>query len=114
MAQTFLGTDPKSGQAANQLPVIEQVLSLTEAMRHAAQLSDWREVEVLSNARHPILMSIVANQPPAALALIRRIQTMSDEIARDAEAARNELTAEYHAALKKTSSAQAYLQGARL
>ena len=104
----------ESGRAADPLPVIQEVLRLTEAMHHAVLLSDWREVERLCAERHPVLMSIGPNQSPAALALIRRIQTMTDEIAREAEVARNELTAEYQAAVQQTSGARAYLSAARL
>jgi len=101
-------------RAASPLPVVEQVLRMSEAMLHAVQLSDWREVERLSAERHPLLMSIGPHQPPAALAAIRRIQSITDAVAREAQAARDEIAVEFRAVQKRTAGARAYLSGARL
>lgn len=104
----------ESGHAANSLAVIEEVVRLSEAMQHASLLSDWGEVARLAAARHPLLMSIRADQPPQALALIRRIQQLTEAIGHEAQVARDELTAEYQAFLNQTAGARAYLSGARL
>lgn len=102
----------KAGSMPDQMALIERVLELTEAIRHTAQMSDWQATARLVNERHPLLMSIQPDQPPQALALIRRIQTITDAFVQEAAAARDELTAEYSAAQKQTASAQAYLRGA--
>jgi flagellar protein FliT len=104
----------KAGAMPDQMALIERVLELTEAIRHTAQMSDWQGAARLVSERHPLLMSIQRDQPPQALALIRRIQTMNDAFAQEAATARDELTAEYRAAQRQASSAQAYLRGARL
>ena len=114
MNQAPLNMNRESGRAANQLPVVEEVLRLTEAMQHAARLSNWREVSRLSGVRHPMLMSIGPNQSAAAMALIRRIQAMTDEIAHEARTAQAGLTAEFIEAQRKTEGSRAYLKNAML
>jgi len=92
--------------------LLQRVLDLTLQMEHAARMSDWQSAARVARERNPLLMSLGAPRTPEARAAIERIRAITVAINRDADAARNELTAEYRAAMSRASGASAYQRGA--
>ncbi|MFM0043210.1 flagellar protein FliT [Paraburkholderia sediminicola] len=98
----------------NQTELIERLLSMTREIEHAASLADWPEAARLTEARSPLLMSLSAEQEPAALDMIRRIQAIDAALLADAETTQNELHTEFEAAMGRTKAAGEYQRIARL
>jgi hypothetical protein len=98
----------------NQTKLVERLLSMTRQIEQAASLANWPEAARLTEARSPLLMSLSADQEPAALEAIRHIQAINAALCADAEVTQKELTIEYEAALGRTRAAGAYQQMARL
>lgn len=98
----------------NQTELIERLLSMTREIEHAASLADWPEAARLTEERSPLLMSLSADQEPAALEMIRRIQAIDEALLADAETTQNELHIEFEAAMGRTKAAGEYQRIARL
>ncbi|CAE6799411.1 flagellar protein FliT [Paraburkholderia domus] len=98
----------------NQTELIERLLSMTREIEQAASLADWPEAARLTEARSPLLMSLSADQEPAALEMIRRIQAIDEALLADAETTQNELHIEFEAAMGRTKAAGEYQRIARL
>lgn len=98
----------------NQTELIERLLSMTREIEQAASLADWPEAARLTEARSPLLMSLSADQEPAALEMIRRIQAIDDALLADAETTQNELHIEFQAAMGRTRAAGEYQRVARM
>jgi flagellar protein FliT len=98
----------------NQTELIERLLSMTREIEQAASLADWPEAARLTEARSPLLMSLSADQEPAALEMIRRIQAIDDALLADAETTQNELNIEFEAAIGRTKAVGEYQRIARL
>jgi flagellar protein FliT len=96
----------------DQTSLVEHVLALTRAIDQAAQLADWPEAARLIDERSPHLMSITAEQTPAALELVRQIQALDAAVLGNAQATQSELQTEYRAAMERVSAANAYQQAA--
>ncbi|MGB8419084.1 flagellar protein FliT [Paraburkholderia sp.] len=98
----------------NQTELIERLLSMTREIEQAASLADWPEAARLTEARSPLLMSLSADQEPAALEMVRRIQEIDEALLADAETTQNELHIEFEAAIGRTKAAGEYQRIARL
>ncbi|CAB3758465.1 flagellar protein FliT [Burkholderia sp. MSh2] len=91
-----------------QTELIARLDALTDALEHAAAMSDWIEAARLVDVRDPLIASLAADQPPAGLAAIRRMQTSNDRIFSDAQRAQQELADEYHAAMGRVQAVSQY------
>ncbi|APA86249.1 flagellar protein FliT [Paraburkholderia sprentiae WSM5005] len=100
--------------AAQQTELVEQVLELTQKIALAASLADWPKAAGLAQERSPLLMSIDAEQTPATLHLIRRIQALDATLLDNARESRDELEAEYRTAIHSSKSVRQYHQIAQL
>ncbi|MFL9889495.1 flagellar protein FliT [Paraburkholderia sp. RL17-383-BIF-A] len=98
----------------NQTELVERVLSITREIEQAASLADWPEAARLTEARSPLLMSLTAEQEPAALEMIRQIQAIDAALVADAAVTQNELHTEFEAAIGRTKAAGEYQRMARL
>jgi hypothetical protein len=98
----------------NQTELVQRVLSITREIEQAASLADWPEAARLTEARSPLLMSLTAEQDPAALEMIRQIQAIDAAMLADAETTQNELHIEFDAAIGRTKAAGEYQRMARL
>lgn len=101
-------------QATQQTELLEQVLGMTQEIALAASLYDWQRADHLAQARSPLLMSIHAEQPPEALHVIRRIQALDAALLENARESRDELQAEYQAAVNSNKALRQYHQIAQL
>jgi flagellar protein FliT len=98
----------------NQTELIERLLAMTREIEQAASLADWPEAARLTDARSPLLMSLSADQEPAALEMIRRIQAIDEALLADAATTQDELHIEFEAAMGRTKAAGEYQRIARL
>jgi hypothetical protein len=98
----------------NQTELVERVLSITREIEQAASLADWPEAARLTETRSPLLMSLTADQEPAALDMIRQIQAIDAALLADAAVTQNELHIEFEAAMGRTKAAGEYQRMARL
>ena len=98
----------------NQTELVERLLSITREIEQAASLADWPEAARLTEARSPLLMSLVAEQEPAALEKIRQIQAIDAALLANAEITQKELHIEFEAAMGRTRAAGEYQRMARL
>ena len=98
----------------NQTELIERLLAMTREIEQAASLADWPEAARLTDARSPLLMSLSADQEPAALEMVRRIQEIDAALLADAETTQSELHTEFEAAIGRTKAAGEYQRIARL
>jgi hypothetical protein len=98
----------------NQNELVEQLLSLTRGIEQAASLADWPEAARLTEMRSPLLMTLSADQEPAALAMIRQIQAIDAALLQDARTTQDELHSEFKAAIGRTKAAGEYQRVARL
>ena len=97
----------------DQTSLVQHVLELTEAIDHAVQLADWPTAAQLSGRRLPLLTSIRAEQTPAALDMVRRIQTPNERLLQRTRTWNAELRREFGNAMGQAGAAKAYLAGAR-
>ncbi|RDK01836.1 flagellar protein FliT [Paraburkholderia lacunae] len=97
----------------NQTTLIERLLSLTHAIQDAAALADWPEAARLTEERSPLLVSLSADQDPAALEMIRLIQAIDASVLANAQTTQVELQAEYRAAITRANAAGQYQQVAQ-
>ncbi|MBC8745379.1 flagellar protein FliT [Paraburkholderia sp. WC7.3g] len=100
--------------AAQQTELVEQVLGLTQQIAFAASLYDWQKAAGLAQQRSPLLMSIQAEQTPATLHVIRRIQALDAALLESAQESRDELEAEYRTATSSSKAVRQYHQIAQL
>ncbi|MFM0528311.1 flagellar protein FliT [Paraburkholderia strydomiana] len=98
----------------NQMSLIEDLLSLTQAIESAASLADWPEAARLTAQRSPLLMLLITEQTPEALALIRRIQAIDAAVLADASNTQYGLQEEYRIAMGRVSAVDHYQKAARL
>ncbi|WGS49810.1 flagellar protein FliT [Paraburkholderia sp. D15] len=98
----------------NQTELVDRLLSMTQEIAQAASLADWPTAARLTDERSPLLMSLVAEQEPAALEKIRQIQAMDAALLADAETTQNELHIEFEAAMGRARAAGEYQRMARL
>ncbi|MFM0598289.1 MULTISPECIES: flagellar protein FliT [Paraburkholderia] len=98
----------------NQTELVERLLAMTREIAQAASLADWPEAARLTEARSPLLMSLVAEQEPAALEKIRQIQAMDAALLVEAETTQNELHIEFEAAMGRAKAAGEYQRMARM
>ncbi|MGF6480935.1 flagellar protein FliT [Paraburkholderia sp. JPY419] len=96
------------------MELVERVLSITRDIEQAASLADWPEAARLTEARSPLLMSLSADQKPAALDLIRQIQAIDAALLADAAITQAELHSEFEAAIGRAKAASEYQRMARL
>jgi flagellar protein FliT len=97
----------------NQTTLIERVLSLTQAIEAAAALADWPEAARLTEERSLLLVSLTADQEPAALETIRKIQAIDAVVFANAQTTQIELQSEYCAAMARVDAAGQYQQVAQ-
>jgi flagellar protein FliT len=97
----------------NQTQLVKHVYELTNAIEQATHLADWQRAAELAQERSPLLMSITAEQEPAALDLIRRVQTVDHRTLADARHSQAELETEYRAAMDRSKAASQYHRVAR-
>ncbi|WOD17915.1 flagellar protein FliT [Paraburkholderia kirstenboschensis] len=97
----------------NQTTLIEHLLSLTHAIEDAAALADWPEAARLTEERSPLLVSLSADQDPAALEMIRLIQAIDATVLANAQTTQVELQAEYRAAMIRAKATGQYQQVAQ-
>ncbi len=98
----------------NQTELVERVLSVTREIEQAASLADWPEAARLTELRSPLLMSLTADQEPAALDMIRQILAIDMALLADAATTQSELHIEFEAAIGRTKAAGEYQRMARL
>ncbi|MBZ5789967.1 flagellar protein FliT [Burkholderia sp. LMG 32019] len=91
-----------------QTELIAQLDALTDAIEHAAAMADWVETARLVDMRDPLVASLAADQPPAGLAAVRRIQASNERIFADAQRAQQELTDEYRTAMSRVQAVGQY------
>ncbi|VWC37987.1 flagellar protein FliT [Burkholderia lata] len=91
-----------------QTELIAQLNALTDAIEHAAAMADWIEAARLVDLRDPLVASLAADQPPAGIAAIRRMQGSNERIFGDAQRAQQELTDEYRAAMGRVQAVGQY------
>ncbi|NHV30711.1 flagellar protein FliT [Burkholderia sp. D-99] len=91
-----------------QTELIAQLDALTDAIEHAAAMADWIEATRLVDVRDPLVASLAADQPPAGIAAIRRMQASNERIFADAQRAQQELTDEYRAAMSRVQAVGQY------
>ncbi|MCU9956828.1 MULTISPECIES: flagellar protein FliT [Burkholderia] len=91
-----------------QTELIAQLDALTDAIEHAATMADWIEATRLVDAREPLVASLAADQPPAGIAAIRRMQASNERIFANAQRAQQELTDEYQAAMGRVQAVGQY------
>ncbi|MBB3255876.1 hypothetical protein F4827_000702 [Paraburkholderia bannensis] len=87
---------------------IERIWQFTKAIEQAAAVGEWERAAALVDERSPLLMSIGAQQPPAAVAQLREIMAIDARIADAAQAAQRSLGAEYQASMRATQNANQY------
>lgn len=92
----------------DQAQLVERVFALTLEIDEAALLFDWQRAARLTGERSPLLRAITTPQEPAALALIRRIQSMDTARLEQARIAQAELAAEYRGAMANANAARQY------
>lgn len=97
----------------NQQRLIEDAWALTEAIELAVGKEDWEHAAGLAEARSPMLMSLQADQPAEALAVIRKIQASIDAVASRAQEAQATLAATYRRSMDGANAASRYHQAAR-
>ena len=97
----------------DQQRLIEDVWALTEAIEIAVGKEDWEHAAGLVEARSPMLMSIRAEQPAQALAVIRKIQASIDAVAARAQDAQATLSVTYRFSMDGVKAASRYHQAAR-
>lgn len=98
----------------NQTELVERVLAITREIEQAASLADWPEAARLTEARSPLLMSLTADQEPAALEMIRQIRATDAALLADAGTTQTELHTEFEAAIGRTKAAGEYQRVARM
>ncbi|MGF6442750.1 flagellar protein FliT [Paraburkholderia youngii] len=98
----------------NQMDLVERVLAITREIEQAVSLADWPQAARLTEARSPLLISLTADQEPAALDMIRQIQAADAVLLADAETTQTELRIEFEAAIGRATAAGEYQRVARM
>jgi flagellar protein FliT len=97
-----------------QAALVERVVALTGEIEHAAALDNWVEAARLTEVRSPLLMSLSARQPPAALEAIRSLMTRNAALLANAQSSQAELQAEFSHAMGRTKAVSLYHRTALL
>ncbi|WP_044041856.1 hypothetical protein [Caballeronia insecticola] len=97
----------------NQHDLIQNAWSLTEAIEEAVGQEDWARAAELADVRAPLVMAIQAEQPAAALEIIRKIQASIDAVAARARDAQTSLATTYRRSMEGAQAASRYHQAAR-
>lgn len=87
---------------------IERIWQITKAIEQAAAVGEWEQAAQLANERSPLLMSLGAQQTPAALDVLKQVHTIDAQIAQAARNATNELNTEFRAAMQATRNVNQY------
>jgi flagellar protein FliT len=98
----------------NQQELIQNAWALTEAIEEAVDAQDWPRAAELTQARSPLLMALDADQPPDALATIRRIQTSIESMMGRTRVAQVMLSTAYRKSMDQAQAASRYQKGAWL
>ena len=96
----------------DQAQLLERVLALTLEIEAATRIADWQRAAQISDERSPLVRSISAQQSPAGLAVVRRIQSMDLATFQNAQVASTELAAEFQAATQNVQAARQYQRAA--
>jgi hypothetical protein len=92
----------------NQTALVARLLDATESIEHAVQMADWPSAVRFMQEREPLFAALAAEQEPAGLEKIRRIQSINATIIKQAQAASDELQSEYRAAMRSIEGAKQY------
>lgn len=92
----------------SQKQLVERVFELTQAIAEAGQIADWQRAARLAEERSPLVHSLLPQQDPAEMVLIRRIQVMDDTLLGEARTTQAELSDEFQVAMQRTKAAQQY------
>jgi len=95
-------------------PNIERIWQITKAIEQAAAVGEWEQAAQLASERSPLLMSLGAQQTPAALDVLKQVYAVDFQITAAAHSAQAALSAEYSTAIQATRHVGAYQQVARL
>ncbi|RKT25465.1 protein FliT [Paraburkholderia sp. RAU2J] len=87
---------------------IDRIWELTKSIEQAAAVADWERAAQLADERSPLLMSLDAQQAPAALDVLRLVHEIDTRIAAEAQLAQSELAAEYQASMRATRNVSQY------
>lgn len=87
---------------------IDRIWQITKAIEQAAAVGEWEQAAQLANERSPLLMSLGAQQTPAALDVLKQVHAIDAQIAHAARNATNELNIEYRAAMQATRNVNQY------
>lgn len=99
---------------ADQTRLVNEVYALTLEIDTAVNVSDWQRAAQLAAERSPKVHAIAPVQSPAALALIRSIQTLDAARRATVRAARGQLSEQYRQSKTSVGAARQYLKMARL
>ncbi|WP_250501653.1 flagellar protein FliT [Caballeronia sp. AZ7_KS35] len=97
----------------NRQEAIENARTLTEAIEEAVGQNDWARAAELDAARAPLVMSLQADQPAEALAVIEQIQASMDAVAARAKDAQAALSTTYRRSMDGAKAVSRYHQAAR-
>jgi hypothetical protein len=97
----------------NQHEAIQNAWALTGAIEEAVNQNDWARAAELDAARAPLVMSLPADQPAEALAVIRQIQASMDAVAARAKDAQAVLSTMYRRSMDGAKAVSRYHQAAR-
>jgi flagellar protein FliT len=87
---------------------IDRIWQITKAIEQAAAVGEWEQAAQLANERSPLLMSLGAQQTPAALDVLRQVHAIDAQIEQAARNATNDLNTEYRAAMQATRNVNQY------
>ncbi|WP_342935298.1 flagellar protein FliT [Paraburkholderia diazotrophica] len=90
------------------IETLTRAVQLTHEIHDAVSQRDWLRAESLVSERSPLLMSLTQEQPPQALALIREIQTLDEQISDAARVGLDTLTQENAKARQRIQSVREY------
>jgi flagellar protein FliT len=94
--------------------LIEQLLTLTLAIEHAATLADWPGAARLMEERSPLFASLLCEQDAAAMGKVDRIRAIDAAVTANAKITQTQLQAEYNGAMRHIQAASKYQEAARL
>ncbi|MEZ2311141.1 flagellar protein FliT [Paraburkholderia sp. RCC_158] len=86
----------------------QKVHSLSRSIQQAALLADWIEAARLVEDRAPLLTRLTGDQGDETLRIARCIQVIDESVLAMAASSKEELEAEYCAAMKRTSVTKHY------
>lgn len=84
------------------------LLTLTQAIGHAAQQADWPEAARLTEQRAPLLMSLTSDVDGETLEIMRSIQAIDAAVVAMAADSKEKLEADYNRAMRSASATKEY------